>query len=187
MSQTFVVTIPVKPYVKRFIEINFGSPADFTSSPDVNRFFLKLLRKPDTSRDKQYPEQLFNYSELAEIVISQHDFYRYGWELTRTDMVAFGKHFEDKAKFLMRSFVGVYVAVGMPTFRSINLFQERFLFDDSHWDYNTIKKDFYRNGTNAKIDFNNEIFSKIDQILLRNLYTLGTISKAAKNLYETSE
>jgi len=187
MSQTFVVSVPVKPYVKRFIEINFGSPANFTSNAEVNKFFLGLLRKPSTTRDKQYPEQLFNYSTITEVAISQHDFYHFGWELTRTDIVAFGKHFEEKAKFMMRSFVGVYVAAGMPIFKSINLFQERFLFDDSQWDYNTIKKDFYRNGTNAKIDFGNEIFSKIDQILLRNLYTLGTISKTAKKLYETSE
>ena len=87
----------------------------------------------------------------------------------------------------MRSFVGVYVAAGMPIFKSINLFQERFLFEDTHWDYQSIKKDFYRNGTNAKIDFGKEIFGKIDEILLRNLYTLGTISKKAKTQYEAPE
>ena len=187
MPEKFVVTLPVKPYVKRFIEINYGFPANFTNSPDVNRFFLSLLKKPDNSLDKRYSEQLFNYTALMEVSISQHDFYHYGWELTRTDIIAFGKYFEEKAKFMMRSFVGVYVAAGMPIFKSINLFQERFLFDDAHWDYQTIKKDFYRNGTNAKIDFGKEIFGKIDEILLRNLYTLGTISKKAKTEYETPQ
>ena len=187
MPEKFVVTLPVKPYVKRFIEINYGFPANFTSSPDVNRFFLSLLKKPDNSLDKRYSEQMFNYTALMEVSISQHDFYHYGWELTRTDIIAFGKYFEEKTKFMMRSFVGVYVAAGMPIFKSINLFQERFLFDDVHWDYQTIKKDFYRNGTNAKIDFGKEIFGKIDEILLRNLYTLGTISKKAKTEYETPQ
>ena len=187
MPEKFVVTLPVKPYVKRFIEINFGFPANFSSNAEVNKFFLSLLKKPDTSLDKRYSEQLFNYTSTMEVAISQHDFYHYGWELTRTDIVVFGKHFEEKAKFMMRSFVGVYVAAGMPIFKSINLFQERFLFDDAHWDYQSIKKDFYRNGTNAKIDFGKEIFGKIDQILLHNLYTLGTISKKAKNEYETPE
>ena len=187
MPEKFVVTIPVKPYVKRFIEINYGFPANFSSNAEENKFFLSLLKKPDTSRDKRYPENLFNYTATMEVSISQHDFYHYGLELTRTDIVAFGQHFEEKTKFMMRSFVGVYVAAGMPIFKSINMFQERFLFDDTHWDYQSIKKDFYRNGTNAKIDFGNEIFSKIDEILLRNLYTLGTISKKAKNAYETPE
>jgi hypothetical protein len=107
MPEKFVVTLPVKPYVKRFIEINYGFPANFSSNPDVNKFFLSLLKKPDTSKDKRYSEQLFNYTALMEVAISQHDFYHYGWELTRTDIIAFGQYFEEKAKFMMRSFVGV--------------------------------------------------------------------------------
>ena len=52
MPEKFVVTLPVKPYVKRFIEINYGFPANFTSNSDVNKFFLSLLKKPDNSKDK---------------------------------------------------------------------------------------------------------------------------------------
>jgi len=40
---------------------------------------------------------------------------------------------------------------------------------------------------NENIDFENEKLSKIDELLLRNLYTLGTISKKTKNHYETPE
>ena len=150
-------------------------------------FFLNLLRKPNTSRDKQYPEQISTYTETAAVFISQHDFYRYGWELTRTDIVAFGKRFEERAKCLMRSFVGVYVAMGMPSFISIAKFQDRFQFDESSWQYETIKKDFYRNGMKDPLDFNGEIFNKIEKIVLHNLYELGTISKRAKKEYETTE
>ncbi|MBV5313673.1 MAG: hypothetical protein JZU47_10280 [Prolixibacteraceae bacterium] len=187
MPEKFIVSIPVKPYVKRFLSINFGDPADFTTDPDTNRFFLNLLKKPNTSRDKQYPEQICTYTETAEVFISQHDFYRYGWELTRTDIVAFGKRFEDRAKCLMRSFVGVYVAMGMPPFISIARFQEKFQFDENSWQYETIKKDFYRNGMKEPLDFNGEIFNKIEKIVLHNLYELGTISKRAKKEYEATE
>lgn len=187
MPEKFVVTIPVKPYVKRFLSINYGDPADFTTDPEINRFFLNLLRRPSTYRDKQYPDQIFSYTQKAEILISQHDFYRFGWELTRTDIVAFGKRFEDKAKCLMRSFVGVYVALGIPPYISINKFQERFQFDENSWQFETIKKDFYRNGMKDPLDFNNEIFNKIEKIVLHNLYELGTISKKAKTEYETPE
>ena len=187
MPEKFVVTIPVKPYVKRFLSINHGNPVDLTSDPETNRFFLNLLKKPSTSRDKQYPEQISTYTETVEVLISQHDFYRFGWELTRTDIVSFGRRFEDRAKCLMRSFVGVYVALGLPPFRSIAKFQERFQFDESSWQYETIKKDFYRNGMKDPLDFNNEIFSKIEKIVLHNLYELGTISKRAKSVYETAE
>ena len=187
MPEKFVVTIPVKPYVKRFLTINYGDPADFTTDPEINRFFLNLLRRPCTYRDKQYSDQIFSYTEKIEVLISQHDFYRFGWELTRTDIVAFGKRFEDKAKCLMRSFVGVYVALGIPPYISINKFQQRFQFDENSWQFETIKKDFYRNGMKDPLDFNNEIFNKIEKIVLHNLYELGTISKKAKTEYETPQ
>ena len=86
---------------------------------------------------------------------------------------------------MMRSFVGVYVALGIPPYRSINKFQQRFEFDESYWPYESIKKDFYRNGSDEKIDFEGEIYSKIERIVLRTLYDSGTISKQAKNRYET--
>lgn len=185
MSEKFCVTIPVKPYVKRFIELNYGLPADFSKDPEMHKFFMNLLRKPDTSRDKKYPERLCTYTQTVEVLISQHDFYRYGWELTRTDIVSFGKHFEMRSKSMMRSFVGVYVAIGLPAYISISKFQERFNFDENYWPYESIKKDFYRNGSDEKIDFDSEIFNKIDKIILRTLYDSGTISTQVKKQYET--
>jgi hypothetical protein len=187
MPEKFVVTIPVKPYVKRFIEQNYGLPADFSKDPDAHKFFIDLLRKPNTSRDRKYPEQLCTYTETLEVLISQHDFYKYGWELTRTDIVTFGKRFEERSKSMMRSFVGVYVALGLPPYKSINKFQQRFNFDETYWPYESIKKDFYRNGGAEKIDFEGEIYCKVEKIILRTLYDSGTISKLAKTQYETAE
>ena len=81
----------------------------------------------------------------------------------------------------------MYVALGIPPYISINKFQQRFQFDENFWQYETIKKDFYRNGMKDPLDFNNEIFNKIEKIVLHNLYELGTISKKAKTEYETPE
>lgn len=184
MSDKFYVTVPVKPYVKQFLAINYGTPVDFTSDPHTNHFFLTLLRKPNTSYDKKYPEQLCTYTETVEVVISQHDFYKYGWELTRTDIVTFGKEFENRSKAMMRTFVGVYIALGLPAYKSISKFQERYDFGEMFWPFESIKKDFYRNGETEQIDFDGEIFNKIDKIILRNLSEKRTISKQAKIYYE---
>ncbi len=102
-------------------------------------------------------------------------------------MVAFGKQFEDMAKCLMRSFVGVYVPLGLPPYHSIAKFQERFRLDENSWQYETIKKDFYSNGIKDPLDFGNEIFNKLEIIVLNTLNELGTISKKAKIHYETTE
>lgn len=184
--QKFTVSIPSKPYVKRFLEINYGAPVDFTDSPVCHKFFQGLLRKPVTTDDKKYPDSICTYTEIVEVVISEHDFYRYGWELTKTNIVAFGKYYEDKAKMMMRTVVGVNHGLGIPINKSIERFQERFKFDEDVWRYEAIKKDFYRNGQVEIVDFENEIFLKIEKIIMRNLYDLGTVSKQLIKQYETA-
>jgi hypothetical protein len=183
----FSVTVPVKPYVKRFLEINYGSPVDFSLNAEAHKFFRNLLHRPDTSSDRKYSDHICNYTEFVEVSISEHDFYRYGWELTKTNIVAFGQYFEDHTKLMMRNIVGVHIGLGMPINKSIIKFQNRFLFDEDTWPYQTIKKDFYRNGRVEIIDFDQEIFNKIQKLILRNLYNLGTLSVKAIHLYETSE
>ena len=184
--QKFTITIPVKPYVKRFLEFNYSLPIDFVKDPLVNKFFRSLLRKPNTQYENKYPDVICTYTETVEIVISEHDFYRYGWELTKTDIVSFGRYFEDRTKALMRSVVGINIGLGIPVNKSITDFQDRFDFNEDTWRYEAIKKDFYRHGKVQKIDFHNEIFLKIEKIILLNLYDLGTISQHAINDYETT-
>lgn len=184
--QKFFIQIPVKPYVRRYLEINFDYPINFSKDSVSHKFVQALLTKPNNYQDKKYPDQICTYTELVEVVISQHDFYKYGWELTKTDTVAFGRFFEDRAKTLMRSVVGVYHGIGLPIKTSIVKFQDRFGFDEDTWSYQTIKKDFYRNGSVEVVDFDNEIFKKIEKIILRNLYSLGTISKQVIKEYESN-
>ena len=183
-NSKFFVTVPVKPYVRRFLEMNYGNPVNLICDPVSHKFLRELLKKPNSRFDNKYPDNFCTYTTEVEVLISDDDFYRHGFELTKTNMVAFGRHFEDRAKVLMRNVVGVYGALGVPLNVSITKFQERFGFDEDTWSYQTIKKDFYRNGTLNKIDFNTEIFSKIEKIVLVNLYSLGTISHKIIKQYE---
>lgn len=182
----FFVTVPVKPYVRKFLEINYGTPVNVLSDPTTHKFVRDLLKKPNSRFDSKYPDSICTYTTEVEVVISEDDFYRYGFELTKTDVVAFGKHFEDRAKVMMRSLVGVYSGIGLPIKDAILKFQERFSFDEEDWSYETIKKDFYRNGEQQRIDFNNEIFSKIERIILVNLSAIGTVSQRVIKRYENS-
>jgi hypothetical protein len=123
----------------------------------------------------------------VEVLISEHDFYHYGWELTKKNTVAFGLHFEKRAKLMMRNLIGVYHGLGLPLYVSIGKFQERFRFEEDTWRFDWIKKDFYRNGQVEIVDFDNEIFRKIEKIILRNMSELGTITKQVIQEYETVE
>lgn len=170
------ITIQVKPYVKRFLEINFGNPADFTYDRQAYRMLRDCLRKQSTRYDRKYKDDLYFHGDKIDILISEDDFYRFGWEITKTDTINFGRFFEERAKALMRSMVGVYISLGLPFNISINRFQEQFSFSENEWTYESIKKDFYRNGTYSKVDFDVEIYRKIEKIVLVNLYDQGTIS-----------
>lgn len=182
----FYIKIPVKPYVKRFMELNYGNPISFHSSPADYSLFRELLR--DSRRyDSKYPEFLCTYSDYVTVLLSERDFYRHGWDLTKTNIIRFGTHFELKVKTMMRSFVGVYHGLGLPIYVAINKFQERFYFDEEVWPYQSIKKDFYRNGTRSNVDFDNVIFSKIEKIVVTNLYRQGTISHTFLKDYENDK
>lgn len=185
-NQRFTVSVPVKPYVKRFIELNYGNPADFTSNIAINRFFISLLHKPTTAPETICPDDEYLYFASVDITISEDYFYRYGWEMSKKNIIAFGRHFEERAKHLMRNYIGIYHAIGLPLNTGINKFRDRFGFDEDSWTYEAVKKDFYRHGILQDLDFDDEIFRKIEYIVLVNLYDLGTVTKKTLNDYENN-
>jgi hypothetical protein len=173
--QRFNITIPVKPYVKRFLDLNYGDPVYFHQDRDEYRVLRECL-KNSRRYDSRYQEELKSYSLEAVLVISERDFYHFGWEMTKTNIVYLGTYIEMKAKTLMRSMIGIYHGLGLPISSSIHKFQDRFFYDDDVWPYQSIKKDYYRHGVNELINFDNEIFLKVEKIVLTNLYKKGTIS-----------
>jgi hypothetical protein len=187
MANRFYVNLQCKPYVKRFLEINFGNPADFTSDYTLKCMVRQSLKKPVTKDDKKYGSLSTRYTETLQIQISEDDFYRYGWELTKSDTVAFGREIEDRVKFMMRTLVAVNFSLNGSIKTSIFGFQKRFSFGEDIWPYDSIKKEFYRNGAHDLINFNDEIFNKIENIILENLSKKGTISQQAIKQYEINQ
>lgn len=174
----YTVSLPTKPYVHHFLCINFGSPADLSVDKELHQEFRRCLSKPNFRYDSKFePLALYRFSATSEVYISQDDFYRHGWELTRTDVISFGKRLERRAKFLMRNIIAYYSTL-MIERDAILRFQQEFGFTEDIWPFESIKKDYYRFGPPAKIHFTAEISEKIEQIILENLSRLGTISHA---------
>lgn len=121
---------------------------------------------------------------MIQLIISSDDFYRYGWELSITDTVKFGCEIEDRAKLLMKTMVSTNNSLNGSIKMSILHFQERFSFNEDIWPYDSIKKEFFRNGVVTVIDFNDEIYNKIDHIILVNLSKKGTITPNALRNYD---
>lgn len=171
----FTLLLWTKPYVHHFLISNFGDPVDLSADARLYNLFRRCLRKPCRRRQSAYAQpKLIKYNQETKIIIPSDDFYRHGWEMNKADTVAFGREVENRAKFVMRSYVSMYSAY-MSQKEAILRFQDKFGFTDDIWTYEAIKQDFFRNGVHVHHDLHNEIVEKIETIFLDNLSELGTI------------
>jgi len=184
----FIVTVPVKPYIKRYLENNYGSPVDFRNHPRENELFKRMLKKPCNEANHMYKNELLRQTAEVEITISDRDFYRHGWELSKTDIVSFGKHFEKNVKLLMRTVVSTYVCHGMAVDKSIAKFQTQYKMEEEYWSFDSIKKDFYRFRDNNDIELNEYAYQHLERLIRINMNNAGVISDlGAKTLEKQSQ
>lgn len=182
----YIVTLPVKPYVKKFLEINYGEPVALKENKDLNNMFRHYLKKPCKRWENKYLDLSTSYSSSVIILISEDDFYRYGWDISKTDTVAFNTEIQKRAKFMMRNLVNYYNSF-LCLNDAIRFFQDKYGFTEDIWSFDAIKKDLNRNTKPEKIDFKKEITEKIEKIVLGNLSDLGTISHQIAKTYAGSK
>lgn len=185
-DKQFFISVPVKPYVKRFLHLNYGDPVFFHADQNDYNFLRKCLAD-SRRREPKIPEYLSPYKDAVTILLSERDFYRYGWDLTYSNVVKFGNYFERRTKAFMRTMVGVNHCLGMPINLSIYKFQEDYYFEESVWSYDSIRKDFYRNGHIQEIDWKGEVSRKIEKIVMTNLSSQGTLSQSFIKDYENDQ
>lgn len=175
---SFTVQIPVKKYIRTYLVNNCGNPADLAQLPEIHDLFLNFLKYPKFHRDTH---SKCNYADSIEIVISQDAFYRYGWELSKTDIVRFNQKCEAMIKFNSRQFIIANAAMGLPVSQCIREFQSTFQFPEDSFTFEAIKKDFDRHGKKTPLKFIRDFRAELNNILLDNLSDLGTISKYFRN------
>jgi len=180
MSQKYTVTLPCKPYVKRFVELNYGSPAEISDRILYDDLRGKLEKK-STRYDSRYKD-FKKYTESIQIRIFSDDFYRNGWELTHTNIVSFNRTLEGRAKIFLYTMVGTRVSMGMNMTDAIDIFMKKYGFDDKTWPAESIYRDCIRNLTVEKNECLLNISETIDKICLDRLSINGTISRNINKL-----
>lgn len=182
----FSITIPCKPYTKRFLEIKYGSPVDFTRDKTIYPLFRQKLQRQSTRHDNTYAAyKLDKYSTTAELKITEDDFYTLGWELTTTEIVKFNKEMEGRAKLFMYMFVATRITFGMNVTDAVRCFQERFEFTEDVWQSESIVKDCQRNLTVHRGEVIENISELLDKIVLEKMSEKGTTfhrNKSLKNI-----
>jgi len=175
----FTILLPSKPYVKHFLSVNYGSPVDLRKDRILNNNLRNRLRKHCLRHEKR-GISLRMYSEKTEIIISEDDFYRYGWELSNTDIIALNRDIEAHVKLFMRNIIATYETVMLQK-DAILLFQDRFGFSEDIWSYEAIKKDYWRNSPCEKIKLYPKITAEIEKIVLEHLSAHGTFALPKTN------
>lgn len=183
----FSITIPCKPYVKRYLEMTYGNPVDFTKDNAIYPVFRKKLEKPNNKRRATYKDcKLEKYTETVCCKILQTDFYQFGWELTTTDIINFNKEIEGRAKLFMYLIISSRISFGMAQTDAIRYFQDRFEFSESVWPAESIYKDCQRNLTVSKNEIIENISELIDKIITGTLSEKKTKCPKINKAYETA-
>lgn len=166
--------ILVKPHIKQFLITQCGDPVDLNQIPEMWDFFRDRLRKPSYHQDSKL---IANYPEEILISITEDMFYRYGWELSKTDTVRFNRKIDNYIKLISRQYISIHVAFGSKQTSAVKKFLEVFDFG-STIDTDTMVKDFYRNGPKiCKNQLYSKIINDIEDNLLVNLSSIGMVSQ----------
>lgn len=184
----FFLELPVKPYVKQYIILNYGNPANFSTNKFIHERFRKCLSNPSRRFNKRVEKSpICRHTETIKIILSQDEFYRYGWELSPTDIISFGKLMEHQAKFLMHNMVSFYMAL-MNERDAILTFQNNFGFTEEIWPFDSLKKNYSRSVKHtAKFSYTKDLTAKLESLLLTNLSNVGNLLPAAILHYENSQ
>lgn len=178
MQDHFTIKIHCKKYVKAYLESNCGSPVDLRHLPDLLQDLRYCLAKKPGRREKA---KVAEWSDTVTIIIPTYYFYRYGWEFNKENELNFNRTVERRVKFLMRQYVALNHTLSLPVSACIREFQERFGFYEPIWGFESIKKDFVRNGHTIDLQKIRLLRTEMNKIFLTNLSDLGTISKKFKN------
>ena len=164
--------------VKQYITKAFGDPAELSTDMELRDFFLHCLQSPDFTheyRRKEKPDSAI-YTQEVNIIISEDDFYRYGWALSKTDQIRFGRKIEKEVKQIMRNAISTRLAFSGHIKNSILFFQDHFDFPEDVWSFDSIKKEFYRKGVYPEIKLSDIIDEYLRKQILGNLSDKRTIT-----------
>jgi len=185
MKSDFSIQLPCKPYVKHYLTQNFGDPVNLYQADNPFLPLLKLLLHSQ-KRDK-YPSRSLSaniYSDSATIVLSEDDFLRVGFELTRNGAIVFNKEVERTFKHMMH----VIVAINFTFYGNLEMAIDRFTLDfdipEDTWPHESIRKDFMRHASVHRFNFKNTISENLTKVFLTQLSEIGTLGILTLKEYE---
>ena len=169
--EIYTVKVAVKPYTKAYLENNYGNPADIRQDPELNDMVTMMLREGSTRLDKIISS---NFPATVELRITKDTFFRYGFTLTKTETLKLNSFLEKRIKFLARIHIAYHHSLGYSVAKCIRDFQETFGFPEDVWGYDSINKDFDRNGSLVQKRLIGNFRNELSRIFMEILSDIGT-------------
>ena len=184
----WVVWVPCKHYVKRWLLANFNRPdehwqeiVNLSSCKELAEDFKKRLVRHEARRDKIVKG---HYTTRVAIEITEDTFNRYGWSLTPTEALAWNSMVERKVKMVLHTYNSMLSITGLPIRERIKRFRQATGITELDWDTDSIRKELQRNSkVSAEEDFE-QIVKKIEQKCWALLSKNGLITEQGILEYE---
>ncbi len=136
------IEIPVKLYIKRYLEIKYGSPAVLTRKELEGSFLYEIIEDPRNERNSE--TGVFNHILVAQL--PDRVLLRKGFYLTPTQVSNFNNWMSKFIKMEMRKHVDLLLRAN-PSIEiraAIYDYQKQYQLHDDFFPFDSIKKDYYR-------------------------------------------
>ena len=176
--EIYTVKVKVKPYVKAYLEREFGTPIDFRKDSELTGIINLMLRAGSAHLDSIVSAK---FAETVEIRIGKDTFFRHGFTFTKTDTIRFNSFIEKRIKFLSRTYISYHKSLGYSIVTCIHDFQNKFGFSEDIWGFDSIRKDYNRHGSKVGNQNIGNLKAELSKIFMEKLSLLGTTSKPVPN------
>jgi hypothetical protein len=136
------IEIPVKLYIKRYLNVKYGDPAHMNRKDLEGSFLYELIEDPRQDRDKEAG----NYTHKLNLFLPDHVLMRKGYYLTPTQVTTFNCFMERFIKIEMRNHIDLILRTNPATEirDAIYDYQQHYKLHDDYFPFDSIKKDYYR-------------------------------------------
>jgi hypothetical protein len=137
-----IVKVPVKLYIKGFLENEYGQPCPMTRADNIGKHFYKLLEDHNQNHDSRYP----GFPCVAELGITERVVLDQGSYLTKTNIIEFNNFMTEHIQAKWRDFIDTALRFkpSMEIKDAIAHFLQEYGLHQDNLPFETIKKDYYR-------------------------------------------
>lgn len=144
MPGTYILKIECKAYIVQWLYAQYGHPCQFPATSEFRGYLQFLLGK----QIKHYDSLPINYNDMLMIELSMDNFYRFGFEMSKTNTMMFNAFAEGLFKREFRMYVEMINTVKQVQIKDAILqFMNKYQIQEEHISFDGLKKDYYRNVT----------------------------------------